>query len=45
VSRPSDLKITDLRVAEGISGYGETCTGGSKTYPLLLKSRLLGEAT
>ena len=55
-SRPSDLKITDLRVADigsialirldtnqGISGYGETYTASSRTYPLLLKSRLLGE--
>jgi L-alanine-DL-glutamate epimerase-like enolase superfamily enzyme len=59
-SRPSDLKITDLRVAnlagvpfrssiiridtnEGISGYGEVRDGASKTYALLLKSRLIGE--
>lgn len=59
-SRPSDLKITDMRIAnvsgipmrvtliridtnQGISGYGEVRDGASKTYALLLKSRLLGE--
>jgi L-alanine-DL-glutamate epimerase-like enolase superfamily enzyme len=59
-SRPSDLKITDLRVAtvakapmtcpliridtnQGIAGYGEVRDGGSKTYALMLKSRLLGQ--
>jgi L-alanine-DL-glutamate epimerase-like enolase superfamily enzyme len=59
-SMPSDLKITDLRVAvvtgapmtcpliridtnQGISGYGEVRDGASKTYALMLKSRLLGE--
>ncbi|MEE2659711.1 MAG: mandelate racemase/muconate lactonizing enzyme family protein [Candidatus Latescibacterota bacterium] len=59
-SRPSDLKITDMRVAhiqggpfrswllridtnQGISGHGEVRDGGSKTYALMLKSRLLGE--
>src|SRR6266567_9563262 len=59
-SRPSDLKITDLRVAvvarapmtcpliridtnQGIFGLGEVRDGASKTYALLLKSRLLGE--
>jgi L-alanine-DL-glutamate epimerase-like enolase superfamily enzyme len=59
-SRPSAMKITDLRVAsligvpfrssiiridtnEGISGYGEVRDGASKTYALLLKSRLIGE--
>jgi L-alanine-DL-glutamate epimerase-like enolase superfamily enzyme len=59
-SRPSDLKITDLRTAtvgwdhwrftlvridtnQGISGYGEVRDQASKTYALLLKSRLLGE--
>jgi L-alanine-DL-glutamate epimerase-like enolase superfamily enzyme len=59
-SRPSDLRITDLRVAtlvgvpfrstiiridtnQGISGYGEVRDGASKTYALILKSRLLGE--
>ncbi len=59
-SRPSDLRITDLRVAtlvgvpfrssiiridtnQGICGYGEVRDGASKTYALLLKSRLVGE--
>ena len=59
-SRPSDLKITDLRIAnlvglpmrvsiirmetnQGLVGYGEVRDGASKTYALLLKSRLLGE--
>ncbi len=59
-SRPSELKITDLRVVnlkglpmrlsliridtnQGLSGYGEVRDGASKTYALMLKSRLLGE--
>jgi L-alanine-DL-glutamate epimerase-like enolase superfamily enzyme len=59
-SRPSDLKITDMRTAvvgwdnwrfpiiridtnQGISGYGEVRDGASKSYALMLKSRLLGE--
>jgi L-alanine-DL-glutamate epimerase-like enolase superfamily enzyme len=59
-SQPSDLKITDLRVAvvkdapmtcpliridtnQGIYGLGEVRDGASKTYALLLKSRVLGE--
>jgi L-alanine-DL-glutamate epimerase-like enolase superfamily enzyme len=59
-SKPSDLKITDLRVAvvakapmtcpiiridtnQGISGFGEVRDGASKTYALMLKSRLIGE--
>jgi L-alanine-DL-glutamate epimerase-like enolase superfamily enzyme len=59
-SKPSDLRITDLRVAvvakspmtcpiirvdtnQGISGFGEVRDGASKTYALMLKSRLLGE--
>jgi L-alanine-DL-glutamate epimerase-like enolase superfamily enzyme len=59
-SRPSELRITDLRIAnlaglpmrctilridtnQGIAGYGEVRDGASKTYALLLKSRLLGE--
>ena len=59
-SKPSELRITDLRVAvvarapmtcpiiridtnQGISGYGEVRDGASKTYALILKSRLLGE--
>jgi len=59
-SKPSDLKITDVRVAvirrapmtcpliridtnQGIYGLGEVRDGASKTYALMLKSRLLGE--
>ena len=55
-SKPSELKITDLRVAniprnpliridtnQGVYGLGEVRDGGSKTYALILKSRLLGE--
>ncbi len=59
-SRPSQLKITDLRLAtvarapmtcpiiridtnQGIYGLGEVRDGASKLYPLLLKSRILGE--
>ena len=59
-SKPSDLKITDLRIAvvtrapmtcpliridtnQGIYGLGEVRDGASKTYALILKSRLLGE--
>ncbi len=48
-SKPTDLRITDLRLAgnivrldtnQGLSGYGNI--RGSKTYALILKSRLLG---
>jgi L-alanine-DL-glutamate epimerase-like enolase superfamily enzyme len=59
-SRPSELKITDMRTAtmgwekwhftiiridtnQGISGYGEVRDFASKTYALMLKSRILGE--
>ena len=59
-SKPSELRITDLRIAwvtgapmscplvrldtnQGISGLGEVRDGASKTYALMLKSRLLGE--
>ena len=59
-SRPSDLKITDMRFADianapmhctlmkittnqGLVGYGEVRDFASKTYALMLKSRLLGE--
>ena len=58
-SSPSQLKITDLRVAvitrapgnipliridtnQGIYGLGEVRDGASKTYALMLKSRILG---
>ncbi len=47
----TDLRVADLgHIAlirldtnQGLTGYGETYTGSSKTYPLFLKSRLLGE--
>lgn len=59
-SRPSALRITDLRVAclaglpmscsiiridtnQGISGYGEVRDWASKTFALILKSRIIGE--
>jgi L-alanine-DL-glutamate epimerase-like enolase superfamily enzyme len=59
-SKPSDLRITDLRVAtvarapmtcpiiridtnQGIYGLGEVRDGASKTYALMLKSRIVGE--
>ena len=59
-SRPSDLRITDMRIAnlaglpfrasiirldtnQGISGYGEVRDLASKTYALLLKSRIIDE--
>ena len=46
-----DMRIADLPgrpiirldTNQGISGYGEVRDGASKTYALLLKSRLLGE--
>jgi L-alanine-DL-glutamate epimerase-like enolase superfamily enzyme len=59
-SKPSELRITDLRVAtlkdapmvdpiiridtnQGIYGLGEVRDGASKTFALMLKSRLVGE--
>ncbi len=59
-SRPSDLRITDMRVVnlkgipmrcsliridtnQGLVSYGEVRDGASKTYALMLKSRILGE--
>ena len=59
-SRPSDLRITDMRTLrlrgvpfdstilridtnQGLSGFGEVRDGASKTYALMLKSRILGE--
>src|ERR1035437_764442 len=59
-SKPSDLKITDMRALtvrgapmtcpiiridtnQGIYGLGEVRDGASKTYALILKSRILGE--
>lgn len=59
-SRPTELRITDLRIAnlvnlpmplsliridtnQGITGYGEVRDWASKTYALMLKSRIIGE--
>jgi len=59
-SRPSDLRITDMRVTDivgapfhscllkiytnqGLVGLGEVRDGASRTYALMLKSRILGE--
>jgi L-alanine-DL-glutamate epimerase-like enolase superfamily enzyme len=59
-SKPSDLKITDMRAIvvsrapmtcpiiridtnQGIYGLGEVRDGASKTYALMLKSRILNE--
>ncbi len=56
-SKPSELRITDLRVAvvgrrwplirldtnQGLYGLGEVRDGSTKTYALMLKSRLLNE--
>ena len=59
-SRPSELRITDMRIAhvthlpmscpliklytnQGLVGHGEVRDGASKTYALMLKSRILGE--
>jgi L-alanine-DL-glutamate epimerase-like enolase superfamily enzyme len=59
-SKPSELKITDMRIAtvarapmtcpiiridtnQGIYGLGEVRDGASKTYALMLKSRIIGE--
>ena len=53
--RITDMSIANLRGApfrstiiridtnQGISGYGEVRDGGSETYALILKSRLIGE--
>ncbi len=53
--RITDMRVVHLRGApfhsiiirldtnQGISGYGEVRDGGSKTYALMLKSRLVGE--
>jgi len=60
LSRPSDLRITDLRVVDidgapkhctllklytnqGLVGFGEIRDAASRTYALMLKSRLVGE--
>jgi L-alanine-DL-glutamate epimerase-like enolase superfamily enzyme len=40
---PMRCQILRLDTNQGISGYGEIRDGASKTYALILKSRLLGE--
>ncbi|MSR84637.1 MAG: mandelate racemase/muconate lactonizing enzyme family protein [Candidatus Latescibacteria bacterium] len=40
---PMRCQILRLDTNQGLSGYGEIRDGASKTYALLLKSRLLGE--
>jgi L-alanine-DL-glutamate epimerase-like enolase superfamily enzyme len=40
---PMNCPIIRLDTNQGISGYGEVRDGASKTYALMLKSRLLGE--
>src|SRR5262245_42182660 len=40
---PMTVPIIRIDTNQGISGYGEVRDGGSKTYALILKSRLLGE--
>jgi L-alanine-DL-glutamate epimerase-like enolase superfamily enzyme len=40
---PMTVPLIRIDTNQGISGYGEVRDGGSKTYALILKSRLLGE--
>lgn len=40
---PMTVPLIRIDTNQGISGYGEVRDGGSKTYALLLKSRILGE--
>lgn len=40
---PMDCIIIRIDTNQGISGYGEVRDGASKTYALMLKSRILGE--
>jgi L-alanine-DL-glutamate epimerase-like enolase superfamily enzyme len=40
---PTDLSIIRIDTNQGISGYGEVRDGASKTYALMLKSRIVGE--
>jgi L-alanine-DL-glutamate epimerase-like enolase superfamily enzyme len=40
---PMDCTIIRIDTNQGISGYGEVRDWGSKTYALMLKSRILGE--
>ena len=38
-----DTLFTNVHLATMVDGYGEVRDGASKTYALLLKSRLVGE--
>ena len=40
---PMNMSLLRIDTDQGISGYGEVRDGASKTYALMLKSRLLGE--
>ncbi|PYV08748.1 MAG: mandelate racemase/muconate lactonizing enzyme family protein, partial [Acidobacteria bacterium] len=40
---PFTCPIIRIDTNQGISGYGEVRDGASKTYALMLKSRVLGE--
>ncbi len=40
---PFDSTIIRIETNQGLSGYGEVRDGASKTYALMLKSRLIGE--
>ncbi|MFT5087295.1 MAG: L-alanine-DL-glutamate epimerase-like enolase superfamily enzyme [Candidatus Latescibacterota bacterium] len=44
-AKPGRMRSTIIRLDtnQGISGYGEVRDGGSATYALMLKSRLIGE--
>jgi L-alanine-DL-glutamate epimerase-like enolase superfamily enzyme len=43
VANLGSIALVRIDTNQGISGLGETYTASSKTYPLFLKSRLLGE--
>src|SRR5258708_275559 len=43
IGLPMRCAIIRLDTNQGISGYGEVRDGASKTYALLLKSRIVGE--
>jgi hypothetical protein len=42
-SLPMDMSLIRIDTNQGISGYGEVRDWASKTYALMLKSRILGE--
>ena len=43
VGAPMTVPLIRIDTNQGISGYGEVRDGGSETYALMLKSRILGE--